>query len=189
MRVKTQWHKSAKPKSVAQVASVVALIMWRVAEETVTHIQQDKFEIASQQQAFAMIAEFLAFFIQLGDRVAYQRLGEELRPAFIQALAKRLGETLEDNQLPRLGPPFDESYPARFVALLNSRLADYATFDYAEEPDFLTLRYLGNRIMDVMDRKDQSWIIDQIIEIEAPEAVKNVLKGLRDLLVAEQITI
>lgn len=187
MRLKTKWHQSAKPKTAQQIASVVAFIMWRVAEETVTHIQKDKFEIASQQQAFTMISEFLAFFVQLADRVAYQRLSEEQRPAFIQALAKRLGEILEDNQLARLGPPGTESYPARFVALLNSRLDDYATFAYTEEPDFPPLRYLGNRIMDVMGKKDQSWIIDQIIEIEAPEAIKNVLKGLRDMLVADQI--
>ena len=55
MRVKTQWHKDDKPKTPQQVASVIALIIWRVTEETVTHIQKDKFEIASQQQAFDMI--------------------------------------------------------------------------------------------------------------------------------------
>jgi hypothetical protein len=63
----------------------------------------------------------------------------------------------------------------------------YALFDYAEEPDYSTLRYLGNRIMELMGKQDQSWIIDQIIEIEAPEAVKNVLKGLRDTLVVDSI--
>lgn len=189
MRLKTKWHKTAKPKTATQIASVVAFIIWRVTEETVTHIQRDKFTIATQAQAFAMIAEFLAFFIQLADRVAYQRLSEEQRPAFIQALAKRLGEILEDNQITRLGPPGEESYPTRFVNLLNGRLADYAMFGYTEEPDFPPLRYLGNRIMEVMDKKDQSWIIDQIIEIEAPEAIKNVLKGLRDMLVAENIAV
>jgi hypothetical protein len=189
MRVKSKWHKTDKPKTPQQVASVIAFIIWRVTEETVTHIQKDKFEIASQQQAFDMIGEFLAFFVQLTDRVAYLRLGGELRAPVVQAVAKRLGEILEDNQLARLGSPGEESYPARFVKLLNERLTDYATFDYAEEPDFPTLRYLGNRIMDLMGKGDQSWIIDQIIEIEAPEAIKNVLKGLRDTLVADSIAI
>jgi hypothetical protein len=187
MRVKTQWHKGDKPRTVPQVASVIALIIWRVTEETLTHIQQDKFEIASQQQAFAMVSEFLAFFVQLTDRVAYLRLGGELRAPLVQAVAKRLGEILEENQLLRLGPPEGEGYRARFVTLLNERLSDYALFDYAEEPDYATLRYLSNRIMELMDKRDQSWIIDQITEIEAPEAVKNVLKGLRDTLVPDSI--
>ncbi len=187
MRIKSQWHKGDKPKTVQQVASVIAFIIWRVTEETVTHIQKDKFEIASQQQAFDMIGEFLAFFVQLTDRVAYLRLGGELRAPVVQAVAKRLGEILEDNQLARFGPPEDADYRTRFVGLLNARLGDYALFDYAEEPDYSTLRYLGNRIMELMGKQDQSWIIDQIIEIEAPEAVKNVLKGLRDTLVVDSI--
>lgn len=189
MRVKSQWHKTDKPKTPQQVASVIAFIIWRVTEETVTHIQQDKFEIASQQQAFDMIAEFLAFFIQLTDRVAYMRLGGDLRAPVVQATAKRLAEILEENQLIRFGAPVGESYQTRFIALLNARLGDYALFDYADEPDYPTLRYLGNRIMELMPKQDQSWIIDQIIGIEAPEAIKNVLKGLRDTLVADSIAL
>ena len=189
MRVKSKWHKTDKPKTPQQVASVIAFIIWRVTEETVTHIQKDKFEIASNQQAFAMIEEFLAFFIQLTDRVAYMRLGGDLRGPVVQATAKRLAEILEENQLIRLGPPGEQSYQARFIALLNGRLGDYAMFDYADEPDYPTLRYLGNRIMDLMPKQDQSWIIDQIIEIEAPEAIKNVLKGLRDTLDPDSIAL
>lgn len=187
MRVKTTWHKGDKPRSVAMVASVIALVIWKTTEETVTHIQEDKFEIASQQQAFAMIEEFLAFFIQLADRVAYVRLGSDLRPPFMQALAKRLAEVLEENAVPRLGPGVD--YKANFVAKLNQRLGDYATFDYADEPDFPVLRYLGNRIMEIMPKQDQSWIIDQIIEIEAPKALKQVLKGLKELLDPDSMTV
>jgi hypothetical protein len=41
MRIKSQWHKDDKQKTVQQVASVIAFIIWRVTEETVTHIQQD----------------------------------------------------------------------------------------------------------------------------------------------------
>ncbi|MBS4095738.1 MAG: hypothetical protein KGZ83_02730 [Sulfuricella sp.] len=189
MRVKTHWHKDGKQRTVPQVASVVALIIWKVTEETVTHIQQDKFEIASQEQAFAMIEEFLAFFIQLADRVSYVRLGSDLRPPFMQALAKRIAETFDENALPRLGPPGEEGYKSRFIATLNQRLGDYAGFDYADEPDFPVLRYLGNRIMDVMAKHDQSWIIDQIIEIEAPRALAQVQKGLRELLVPDGMTL
>lgn len=181
MRVKAQWHKTDKPKTPQQIASVAAFIIWRVTEETLTHIQKERFEIASQPQAFGMMAEFLAFFVQLVDRVAYLRLGSEQRAPVVQAVAKRLAEILEENQLVRLGTPEGEGYQPRFIRLLNERLADYATFDYAEEPDFPTLRYLGNRILEWTEKQDQPWIIDQIIEIEAPEAVKNVLKGLREL--------
>lgn len=189
MRVKSKWHKTDKPKTPQQIASVIAFIIWRVSEETVTHIQKDKFEIASAQQGFDMIIEFLAFFIQLTDRVAYMRLGGDLRAPVVQATAKRLAEILEDNQLARFGTPAGESYQTRFINLLNTRLADYAMFDYADEPDYPTLRYLGNRIMELMPKQEQSWIIDQVIGIEAPEAIKNVMKGLRDTLVVDNIAL
>ncbi len=62
-------------------------------------------------------------------------------------------------------------------------------FDYADEPDYPTLRYLGNRIMELMPKQDQSWFTDHVIGIEAPEALRNVMKGLRDTLVVDNIAL
>jgi len=71
IRVKSQWHTTGEAKSPKEVASVVASLIFRVAEEKVTHMQQADFEISSKEQGFAMISEYLAFLLQYTDRFIY----------------------------------------------------------------------------------------------------------------------
>ena len=99
IRVKSQWHTTGEAKSPQQVATVVASLIFRVAEEKVTHMQQADFEISSKEQGFAMISEYLAFLLQYTDRFIYGRVEETYRAALIGAIAKRIAEILEDNQL------------------------------------------------------------------------------------------
>jgi hypothetical protein len=75
-------------------------------------------------------------------------------------------------------------YRANFIDLLNRRAADYATFDCApESPSFPLLRYLGLAVRELMLESDQHWVADQIMDIQAPEALgflKKTLDGLLD---------
>lgn len=181
IRVKSQWHKTEKAKTPQQVATVIASLIFRVAEEKVTHMQQEDFEINSKEQGFAMLAEYLAFLIQYTDRFVYQRVDDEYRATLISAMAKRIAEILEDNQLHYMGPASD-SYQARFIKMLNERMAEYATFDYENgEPDYPCRRFLGSKILDLMPKRDRSWTIDQVVEIEVPDAMALLKKGLTGL--------
>ena len=189
IRVKSHWHNTSSPKTPEQVATVIASLIWRVAEEKVTHMQQADFTIGSKEQGFAMLAEYLAFLIQYADRFVYGRVEEEYRTALITAIAKRVAEILEDNQLEYLGPPAGEGYQTRFVAMLNERLVDYATFDYADgEPGYPCRSFLGRKILDLMPKQDQSWAIDQVVEIELPNAIGLLKKGLTGLFSEESGT-
>ena len=190
IRVKSQWHtRGDGSKSPQQVATVIASLIWRVAEEKVSHMQQQKFQIASQEQGFAMIAEYLAFLIQYTDRFVYGRVDEDYRAALIGAIAKRLAEILEDNQNTFLGASPDGSYQRRFIDTLNERLADYATFDYENgEPNYPSRRFLGGKVLELMPARDQSWTIDQVVEIEIPNALALLKKGLSGLFSEESGT-
>jgi hypothetical protein len=182
MRIKTQWHKTDKPRTPEQIASVMAATVYRLAEGIVTHLRKNDYSIVSVPQGYSIIAELLAFLIQLADRLAYTRLDDAQRAVFIQALAKRVTDILVDNI--REDAPEDTGYDHRagFIAMLNQRLTDYATFGFEDEkPDFAALRYLGNRIRDIVDKKDQPWIIDQIMDIETPDAIETMKKGMRGL--------
>lgn len=189
IRVRSQWHNRADgAKSPQQVATVIASLIWRVAEEKVTHMEQEKFQISSKEQGFAMIAEYLAFLLQYTDRFVYGRVDEAYRATLIGAIAKRLAEILEDNQNTYIGPSVD-SYQSRFISLLNERLADYATFDYENgEPDYPCRRFLGSKVLDLMPERDKSWTIDQVVEIEVPNAMTLLRKGLTGLFSEESGT-
>jgi hypothetical protein len=189
IRVRSQWHNRADgAKSPQQVATVIASLIWRVAEEKVTHMQQEKFQISSKEQGFAMIAEYLAFLLQYTDRFIYGRVDEEYRATLIGAVAKRLAEILEDNQVTYIGPSAD-SYQSRFISLLNDRLGDYATFDYENgEPGYPCRRFLGSKMLDLMPERDKSWTIDQVVEIELPNAMTLLRKGLTGLFSEESGT-
>lgn len=182
MRIKSRWHRGEKPKSMKQIASVMAMIIWRLVQHSLQNMRSEKYEIDPGPQYFAFMSEFMVFLIQVADRIAYQHLELVQRSEFITALAIRLAEILEDNQASLLGLVPGESYKNRFIALVNERAADYATFNYtAEGPDFVFVRYLGSCILELMGTSDKPWVIDQVIQIEAPEAVKTVQKSMRDL--------
>jgi hypothetical protein len=189
IRVRSQWHNRADgAKSPRQVATVIASLIWRVAEEKVSHMQQEKFQINSKEQGFAMIAEYLAFLIQYTDRFVYGRVDEEYRAALIGAIAKRLAEILEDNQNAFLGSA-PGGYQADFINMLNERLADYATFDYENgEPNYPSRRFLGSKMLELMPPRDHSWTIDQVVEIEIPNALALLKKGLSGLFSEESGT-
>lgn len=189
IRIKTKWFKKdGEPKDAEEIASVLALVMWRLADKFTINLSKADYDIVTPQRGFILLAEFLAFEVQFADRLAYNRIEDAARADFIQAVAKRLAAIMEEN-IREVTPNDDEGYDyqAGFIDLLNRRLVDYATFDMTDEkPGFATLRYLGNCIHEVLDKRDKPWIIDQIMEIEAPEAVESIKKTMRGLLETEE---
>lgn len=189
IRARTQWHTTGDAKSPQQVATVIASLIFRVAEEKVTHMQQADFQISSKEQGFAMISEYLAFLLQYTDRFVYGRVDEDYRANLIGAIAKRIAEILEDNQLTYIGQPAGASYQSQFIDLLNERLADYAGFEYENgEPGYPCRRFLGSNIVDLMQKQDHSWTIDQVVEIEIPNALELLRRGLSGLFSEESGT-
>jgi len=181
MRVKSHWFRGGQAKPPRQVASAVAFIVWRVAQNALKRMRAARFDIDAGPQYFAFLSEFLIFLIAISDRIACARLTAEEREAFTTALAHRVGDILGDNENDLMGSDA-ESTRRRFIALLNERSADYASFGYgADGPAFGFLRYLGNVVNDLMPPKDQAWAVAQVVEVEAPEAAAIVDKALRDL--------
>lgn len=182
MRIKSQWFNDDKPKTAMQSASVLAFIAWRLAQNAVKQMRGAQFDIDPGPQYFAFLREFLVFLLQVTDRIAYAKLEGDYRAEFTTALVIRVAEILEENEETLLGPPAEKTYQNRFIDLFNARSADYATMSYGEGgSDFPFLRYLGNQVMHIMPSKDQSWVIDQIMEIEAPQAVAGIRKGMQGL--------
>ena len=61
-------------------------------------------------------------------------------------------------------------------------MGDYAAFRFDNgEPGYAFKRYLGECVTNTMGDKDRKWICDQVMEIEVPEMLKTLKKGLNDL--------
>ncbi|WP_035384704.1 hypothetical protein [Ferriphaselus sp. R-1] len=185
MRIKSHWFRDGRERTPQEIADALAFVAWRIADNALRNTRKADFEIAVGPQYFAFLNEFLQFLIMVADRIAYRRFSAEERMSFTGTLANRLGETYAENESRLLGGTPAAS-KQRFIEHVNLRAGEYADFGYDEHgPDYTFMRYLAFCMSPIMDAKDSHWIIDQIISIEAPEAVKMVDKTLRDLLEAE----
>ncbi len=98
------------------------------------------------------------------------------------ALANRTGDELAENQSRLLGAEEPAAIKARFIALLNRRLEEYADFGFGPDgPDFAFLRYFATLLSELMPEKDRRWTWDQVIAIEGPEAAATLAKSVAGL--------
>jgi hypothetical protein len=185
LRIKSQWFKTETPKSPQQTASALAFIVWRVAQNMLKQMRSAQFDIDVGPQYFAFMREVLVFLIQVVDRMAFDRMPAQTRGDFTTALVRRVAEILEDSEDDLLGTPApgQESHRAQFIDLFNALSDDYATFGHGPDgPDFAFVRYLGSRITALMAAKDRNWALDQIMAIEAPEAVTMLQGAMQGVL-------
>ena len=179
MRVKSKWHKKDRPKTAEEVGNAIAFIAWRVAANGVMRLLGSEFDMETEERRFAVLSEFLAFLLQAADRMAHAKMDDEMRHRFVNAVGKHMAITLEDNKRDRLGAG---DYQSEFIALLNDRSEGYAELTFTDgEPGYSALIYLGDRIQVLVDEKDFRWMKEQIIDVEAPEAVKYLKKSWNDL--------
>jgi hypothetical protein len=185
MRIKSQWFKSDHEKTPQEIAGAMAFTIWRIADNSLKNTRKANFEIAIGAQYFSFLTEFLVFLIQVADRIAHRQLSAEARFSFTSTLANRVAETLAENKSRLMGDSIAE-HKRYFIDKLNQRAGEYADFNYGSDgPEFAFTRYLAFCMREVMDEKDVEWVIDQMMSIEAPEAVDMVEKTMNNLFEAE----
>ena len=87
---------------------------------------------------------------------------------------------METNQRDLFGPG---DYRKGFIDRLNARFAEYAGFEYAgEEPGYPCLRFFAAKVADVMAEGDNKWVVEQMMDIEAPEMVRALRKLVEQTL-------
>jgi len=182
IRIRSRFHASGQERSPAELASVVAMLAWKLALDSIKRMREAKFDIDLGPAYFDFVCEYLAFMAQVADRIAYRSLAAEQRAAFTRALALRLAEVVEDNADMLLRPAAPGACRQHFLQLFNASGDDYADFSYdAEGPDFGFRRCFAARLRSIMPEKDSLWICDQVMEIEVPEAVAALEKTLAGL--------
>ena len=181
IRIRSHFH-AAGERSAATLASVIAMLAWKLAQASLTRMRKAQFDIDLGRSYFAFVCEQLAFIAHLADRLAYRQLDAEQRAAFTRALALRLAEVVEDNAGMLLVDSAAGACRQHFIAIFNASGDDYADFSYADDgPDFGFRRCFADRIRASVPEKDALWVCDQIMEIEVPEAVAALEKTLAGL--------
>jgi hypothetical protein len=179
-RVKTVWFKKdGVQRGAEEVATALATTIWRMADRAVDDLSKADYDIVTPQRGFKIIAEITAFAVHYVDRLVYGRIGEDERRRLVSALGRRLAEIMEDNVLSFTGGKKDPEYDYKqgYIDMLNARMLEYAHYEFsADKASFQALRFLSLQIREVMEKSDQSWIQDQIMDIEMPQIMGTVKK-------------
>jgi hypothetical protein len=171
--LKTRWRTQGA-RTLEERAGVIGANLWRVSLEIFRHMEKEGFRFGSDRMTTEVIAEFIAFVVQLADRTVYGKLSDADRAALIGAVVGHLADTMENNQRDLVGPG---DHRKAFIDLLNARFGEYAAFPYAgAEPGYACLQFFAGRVADAMAGGDNKWVIEQIIDIEAPEMLRFVGK-------------
>ncbi|MFO1291461.1 MAG: hypothetical protein U1F07_00085 [Rubrivivax sp.] len=192
IRIKNRWFRDSAGKSAAEQASAMAFIVWRVAHQMLKRMRGADFAIDAGRPYFDFMREVLVFLVALADRIAYARLDGAGREEFTVALVRHLARTLAENEDELLGAPpaGAPGHAERFIDLVNEVVPHYAEFGAdpvpppgagAFHPDFAFLRYLGTRLAPTVPPDERRWVLEQVMSIEAPEAVAQVQRSMREL--------
>lgn len=184
LRVKTTWFNKEGERPPEEVATVMASMLWRLADKAIDNLSKADYDIITPQRGFKIIAELTCFLVHYMDRLAFERLDDNKRQELISATGIRLAEVMEQNILDfnegERDPEYD--YQDGYIELLNKRMVDYSEF--AEftlpngKPNFQPARFLSLMIREDMEKTDQSWIQDQLMDIEVPAMMEMAKKNM-----------
>lgn len=180
LRIKSHWMNEDRERSLPEVGSALAFIAWRIALDKAINLHCERFIYASDGQRLEVIQEYLAFLIQLADRLAHRRLNDADRRVLITAFASNLCGHIQDNSQDLLGPG---DYGGPFIARLNTRSDEYAEFQFDDDgPSYAVLRHLGFQIQSLMgDARENRWVIDQVMDRDGWDACRAFAKAFADL--------
>lgn len=187
VRIRSRFHAGGRERTLAELASVVAMLSWKLAIDSIKRMREAKFDIDLGRPYFDYVCETMAFHAHFADRVAFAKLAAEQRAEFTSALAKRMAEAIEDNADMLLTTSEPGACRRHFLEVFNAAGADYAEYGCdAKGPDFGFRRAYAARVREGMPEKDKNWVYDQVMEIEAPEGVKAIQKTLDGLFGGEE---
>ena len=180
IRIKSHWSNDQAQRSLPEIATALAFIAWRIAVDKAINLHCERFVYTDDAQRLSVIHEYLAFLIQLADRLAHGRMPDEQRRTLVTSLVRKAIEHVQDNNQDLLGPA---NYGSPFIDLLNQRSDEYADFQVDQDgPSYAFLRHLGFEIQRLMGiGQENRWVIDQVMDKDGWDAYKSFAKAFRDL--------
>jgi hypothetical protein len=181
MRTRNRWRDGTLARSIEENATALAYICWQIALDRAKNLHREDFDYADDTQRTGVIAEYLYFLLHLGDRLVYKKLDESSRTRFVGTLARQTSRHYQRNLEDVFG--HGQDYSREFIDVLNQRASEYSECSFDEsEPGYQMLRGLGRHVQDLMgESQTNRWVIDQVMELDAPSAVLELKKSLDNL--------
>jgi hypothetical protein len=180
--VKARWHKD-RPRTAEENGSVLAAVGYKGAIQSIQRLLGADFALESDARRFSILAELLAFQVQMADRLAYLQVDEISRRRLINAMGQHLARLYDENrhEMEIRETASDPEARRRFIEALNGCLVEYAELAFEEDgkPGYSALRYFAARLADIVQPEDKRWMVESIVDVEAPRVVDNLLKGWR----------
>jgi hypothetical protein len=78
LRLRNSFH-SGRPRGMAEHASVIAMLAWKLAQEAIARMRQADYDIEVGRGWFDFVCEYLCFLALSADRIAHDDLAPEQR--------------------------------------------------------------------------------------------------------------
>jgi len=183
LRIKSHWHDDGSQRSSDEIAGAIAYIIWRIAKDKAINLHGEDFIYSDDRQRMDVIIEYVIFQLQITDRLANTRLGfeDDQRSELILATTKKLAAQIYGNSMDLFGEGGD--YIGDFVRLLNQRAGEYSEFNYTEDgPSYPFYRHFGYNMQLIMgDEGENRWVIDQVMDKDGPDVVKQLTRAIDNL--------
>ena len=179
-RTRNKWKKTGKPRSISDNAAAVGYIIWQLALNGAKKLHQEDFRYDDDTQRILVIEEYLIFLVHVSDRITFDDMSPPQRNEFISGVAAATARHLQRNKEDAVGRG---TYRDDFLDKLNNRSADYGACSFPDEPGYPMLRVLGSHIQLIMGTdQTNKWVIDQVMDIDAPDLSRQLCKSLDSLL-------
>jgi hypothetical protein len=185
IRVKSRWHQTkrignqTKIKSMQDMASALAFNCWRIAGNSILELENQGYHTTSNQHRLEIMAEYLAFLLQVCDRLLYDKFTAEQRQIFIPALALDMARIFADNKTDLLG---SGEHVAEFIDFLNQRGDNYAEFSFIEGAEnFEFLRLFAEYVAQCLPLDNSLWVSQFVLEVDTPQVLITLNQAIKQL--------
>ena len=178
-RIHSTWNQKEKKKQIGQIASALAVSIWKISKKTLLNLENEGFDTDTWSDRLEILKEVSCFQIYITNNEV-KSYGTEKKIIFITDIAKKLNETVNINQVDLKIP--DKNIKTKFINLLNDRMEEYSELEYTEEPSYKARIILGNHLMAQMGELDNNWIRMYVIDQEVPKILLSLRRPIESLV-------
>jgi len=180
-RIRDTWHSGSGSNSVEDNGIASAYVAWQLALAATKNLHAQDFEYADDDQRLSVLLEYLMFLAHHADRLTFEVLSNKERERFMHSFVEASCRHFQRNAEEILGAA---DYHGQFVKLLAERNSEYNICKAPNgQPGYGLFRSFGTHVQERMgNNQTNRWVIDQVIDIDAPEACSSLSKSINHLL-------
>jgi len=97
-RIHSGWNQKNRKRQVGQIASAVAVSIWKISKKTLLNLENEGFDTETWADRLEILKEVSCFQVYVANN-EIKSLNKEKKINFITDVAKKLNETVNINQV------------------------------------------------------------------------------------------